>query len=419
VAPSGIVYFTDTYNHRIRQLNPATGAVTTLAGSAQGFADGVGAAAHFRNPHGIAVAPSGVLYVSDLGNNRIRQLDPRTGAVTTLAGNDRGFADGVGAAAQFDNPHDIAVAPSGMVYVADKWNHRIRQLNPATGAVTTLAGSVRGFADGVGAAAQFNGPEGIAVAPSGIVYFTDTLNHRIRQLNPATGAVTTLAGFAQGSADGVGAAAQFRGPHGIAVAPSGIVYVADAYNHRIRQLNPATGAVTTLAGNDRGFLDGRGFADGYYAAAQFNVPVGIAIAPSGIVYVTDLMSNRIRIIRTRANPGLVHMARKAVVNSKSKLGVLPEHIVGGIFSYVGNTRGPGGGVRPRIEDPAEAARHKKAMNEMDAAAAAFAAGGAAAAKPVANMNALNRRSTRHRKARRKNTKRHRAVGRALGRASGR
>jgi len=370
VAPSGIVYVADTVNHRIRQIDPATGAVSTLAGSLQGFADGIGVAAQFSLPHGIAVAPSGVVYVADTHNHRIRQIDPATGAVSTLAGSVvAGFADGVGAAAQFLWPQVLAIAPSGIVYVSDKFKDRISQIDPATGAVTTLAGSVEGFADGLGAAVRLNRSKGLAIAPSGVVYVADTNAHRIRQIDPVTGAITTLAGSVEGFADGVGAAARFNYPQDLVVAPSGVVYVTDGGNNKIRQIDPVTGAVTTLAGSEEGFADGVG------AAARFENPVGIDVAPSGVVYVSDMLNNRIRQITFRPNPGFVHMARKAIVNSKSKLGVLPENVVGDIFSYVGNTRGGGGGLHPR-----------RAAAEEGAGA-------------VAAMNELNRRNTRRRKTR--------------------
>jgi DNA-binding beta-propeller fold protein YncE len=423
--------------------------VTTLAGSARGFADLPGAAARFDAPIGIAVSRTGLVYVADRANRRIRQIHPETGAVETLVhlahppeglavspttgrvyvtdyvdhcileiNQETGVTTPLAAAAGLRSPRGLAVSGTGLVYVADTETCCIHTVDPTTGEVRVLAGSpgYAGAVDGpVGAVARFSSPTGVAVAPSGDIYVADALNFRIRKIH-RTGEVTTVPG------------SYMNLPCGIAVSSRGIVYVADMENHRIRQIDPETGAVTTLAGSgDPGFLD----ADS--STSRFQSPSGVAVGgPYGVVYVADTDNHRIRAITPTANPGLVHMARKAVVNSKSKLGVLPEHIVGGIFSYVGNTRGPGGGVRPRIADPAEAARHKKAMNEMEAealrsvggAVAAGVAGGtggavAAAAKPVANMNALNRRSTRRRKARRNTRKARRASGRASARASDR
>ena len=164
---------------------PNLGIVTTLAGNGtRGFADDPGANAQFAYPAGVAVAPNGTVYVTDDDNNRIRAVNPATGAVTTLAGSGTaGFADGPSNTAQFDNPSGVAVAPGGTVYVADRYNHRIRAINPTTGAVTTLAGSgTAGFADGPGDTAQFTGPIGLTVAPNGTVYLGDYFNHRIRTI---------------------------------------------------------------------------------------------------------------------------------------------------------------------------------------------------------------------------------------------
>ena len=262
------------------------GVVTTLAGSVAGFANGTGSAAQFYYPYGPAVDSSGTVYVGDSGNHRIRKITS-VGVVTTLAGSGvAGFADGTGSAAQFNFPTGVAVDPSGTVYVAD--NQRIRKITPA-GVVTTLAGSgVAGFADGTGSAAQFNYPRGVAVDSSGTVYVADRYNNRIRKITSA-GVVTTLAGSGtQGFANGAGSVAQFDGPSGMAVDSSGTVYVGDSGNQRIRKITSA-GVVTTLAGSGT-----YGFADGAGSAARFKYPDGVAVDSAGTVYVGDSMNRRIR-----------------------------------------------------------------------------------------------------------------------------
>jgi streptogramin lyase len=290
---TGDVYVADTGNNTIRKVTPS-GVVTTLAGTAGllGSADGTGAAAQFTHPEGVAVDGSGNVFVADAYNSTIRKITP-TGVVTTLAGTAglSGSADGTGAAARFFLPQGVAVDGSGNVYVADSNSQAIRKITPA-GVVRTLAGmaGVIGSADATGAAALFNGPQGVAVDGAGNVYVADTGNSTIRKITPA-GVVTTLAGTAgpSGSADGTGAAAQFALPRGVAVDGTGNVLVADSNNHAIRKITPA-GVVTTLAGM-AGVI---GSADGTGAAARFSFPQGIAVDGAGNVYVADVAGHTIR-----------------------------------------------------------------------------------------------------------------------------
>jgi serine/threonine protein kinase, bacterial len=169
-----------------------------------------------------------------MNGNKIRKVTPG-GIVTTLAGSGAwGFADGLGSAAIFDSPSGVAVDGAGNVYVADTLNNRIRKITPG-GLVTTLAGSgSSGGADGTGTAASFLHPAGMTIDGSGNLYVGDTGNNKIRKVTP-DGVVTTLGGSGQvGHADGTGSAASFARPWGVAVDGSGSVYVADALNHAIR-----------------------------------------------------------------------------------------------------------------------------------------------------------------------------------------
>ena len=282
---AGNLYVADSGS--IRKIT-AAGAVTTLAGTANlaGNVDGSGANAQFNSPSGIAVDAAGNLYVVDPGNQNIRKITP-AGVVTTLAGTTgvafTGRTDGSGAS-RFGYPHYIAVDAAGNVYVTDTVGQIVRKITP-TGVVTTLAGTrgVNGSADGSGAAARFNYPQGIALDMAGNLVVADTRNQIIRKITLA-GEVTTLAGtaFATGSANGGGAAAQFNGPRGITADSAGNLYVADRGNGTIRKITPA-GVVTTLAGTPGVF----GSADGSGAAAQFFGMDGIAADTAGNLYVAD------------------------------------------------------------------------------------------------------------------------------------
>ena len=290
---SGHVYVADRLSHTVRRIELATGIVKTLAGQAgsSGSADGAGKAARFNLPCSVAVDGSGNIFVADELNATIRMVTP-AGVVSTFAGSSgkRGNVDGTGIAARFDSPRAVATDQAGNVYVADEGVHTIRKITPQ-GAVTTLAGSSMGMPgsqDGTGAAAGFRYPGGIAADPSGILYVADTDNGSIRRITP-TGVVTTLAGSeAFGSVDGTGSAATFARPYGTAVDPDGNVIVAEG-GSVLRKVTPA-GVVTTIAG----FASAYGNVDATGLNARFWYPVGVAASRVGNVYVVDSHASTIR-----------------------------------------------------------------------------------------------------------------------------
>ena len=249
----GNLYVVDTNNHIIRKITPS-GAVSTYAGrpGISGYSEGSGSNALFNSPGGLAIDNVGNLYVADTGNHRIRYIIPTPGASTgttsLFAGSGAAtFAEGKGASASFYNPRSVVTDSAGNVYVVDRDNQRIRKII-ADGTVSTLAGSgTATFADGKGVAASFNGPWGIAIDSTGILYVADRNNHVIRKITTA-GDVSTIAGKAgiQGSADG-GGVARFNAPQGIATDSNGNVYVTDVYNHTIRKIT-STGVVSTVVG---------------------------------------------------------------------------------------------------------------------------------------------------------------------------
>jgi sugar lactone lactonase YvrE len=306
---AGNVYVADSGNHTIRRVTP-TGVVTTLAGLAgsPGSADGIGSAARFFQPSGLAADPVGNLYVADSRNSTIRLLTP-AGTVTTLAGiaGSPGSTDGPSGSAQFCDPHDVAVDRAGNVYVADTANQRIRKVTP-TGIVVTIAGPTGspwdkvGWTDGGGDKARFNYPWSVAVDPAGNVFVADRDNDTIRKITSAR-EVTTFVGTAQvgwtnvgtstdyrlPSRDGTGTAVQFGAPSGVAMDNTGNLYVADQAHSTIRMVTSA-GMVTTLAGK----ADDVGSADGTGIAARFDMPDGVAVDSAGNVYVADPRSHTIR-----------------------------------------------------------------------------------------------------------------------------
>lgn len=179
---AGNVYFSEGRYHRIRKIS-GTGTVSTLAGGpTAGYANGNGTAAKFNTPSGLSVDKAGNVYVADLLNNRIRKITA-TGDVTSFAGNGAATSvDGITSNAGFNAPGDIAADNQGNKYVVDNGSSKIRKIDTA-GMVSTLAGTTAGYLDGAGPQAKFNSPIGITTDSHGQVYVADKANAAIRQIN--------------------------------------------------------------------------------------------------------------------------------------------------------------------------------------------------------------------------------------------
>jgi sugar lactone lactonase YvrE len=292
----GNVYVVDGLNYAIRVITPE-GVVSTLAGNGtSGYVDGQGTSAEFEAPQGIAVDESGNVYVSEgnLDNNqRIRKITP-SGYVTTLAGTGvKGFLNSTFGLAEFYGPGPMAFDQSGFLYVGDMINERIRKLEGegALSLVTTFAGNGKqGDVNGPASSAEFNIPGGIAFDPSGNLYVADTYNFSIRKITPS-GTVSAFAGNKNNSGylNGTGTGAEFLNPVAIASDSLGNLYVSEgSINNCIRKITPA-GVVTTLTGTQAA-----GFADGTLGTAIFNNPAAIAIGPKGNLFVADAWNYRIR-----------------------------------------------------------------------------------------------------------------------------
>jgi sugar lactone lactonase YvrE len=293
----GSLFVTDCFNDEIRKIEIATGAVTTLAGAPgqPGSADGSGATARFNCPYGIVLDGQGNLLVADVRNHTIREVVIATGAVTTLAGSagSPGTVDGTGAAARFYGPRSLASDGHGNVYVSEATSI-IRKIAVATAEVSTVAGApgMKGSADGIGPAARFDTPAGLAFDADGNLYVADAVAGTVRKIVLATGEVSTLAGApgVAGSDDGPVAAARFSSPRALASDGGGHLYVTDAIGSTLREIDLAAGMVTTVAGQP-----GVGKVVPGPLPALLNNPQGIAILPSGDIALTD--ENAVLIIR--------------------------------------------------------------------------------------------------------------------------
>lgn len=342
---AGNIYVADTNNHTIRKIG-TDGSVSVLAGKVgvSGTTNALGTAAAFKTPRAVVADAKGNLYVADGGNALIRRIDSN-GNVTTLAGSTSGNADHATnpLLAKFKSPTAFALdATANILYVADYANHNIRRvyLDPATGNATkvdTLAGSnaataVSGKGDGVGTAASFLNPAGLALA-NGTLFVGDLGNSLIRTVTVADATVKTIAGGAapinppEGASnttpiqfmDGQGAAAMFSSPAGLAVDANGTVYVADSKNNNIRKLtfdgtnwNVSTFCGATLPAFDPAVdptsttspwgasamkysSPAYGTNDGAGNQAKFNTPYGLSLSSDGSkLLVVDSYSSVLR-----------------------------------------------------------------------------------------------------------------------------
>jgi len=273
----GTIYIADAgESNRIRKISPE--GIVMLAGGSEGFSDGLGKAASFNSPSGLAIDASGSLFVADTGNNRIRKVTPE-GQVTSIGGEGAaGYRDGPAAQAQFNGPIGVAVDKTGNVYVADTYNDRIRKIS-TDGQVSTVAGAgTPGYADGDRNTALFDTPCGIAVTTDGALIIADTANRRLRKITPEGNVTTIPVTF-----PGEGNSQDLTRPVGLALSHDNFIYVTELDRSRVVQVAP-DGTARTIAG------DGPGFADGS-DLGRFNQPAGIALGPHSYrpaeIYVAD------------------------------------------------------------------------------------------------------------------------------------
>jgi uncharacterized protein (TIGR03437 family) len=339
----GNVYIADSNDHRIRKV-ATDGTISTIAGDGfPGFLGdgGPAAAARLNTPYGIAVDTAGNLYIADLGNNRIRMVSP-AGTITTVSGTDKlqaprnvaldaagnlyisefGGDGGPATAAQLSFPAGLAFDSSGNLYIADSSNNRVRKI--AGGIITTVLGTGD---PGAALPNQLNLPTGVAVDSAGNLDVADSNNQRIQQLTPA-GVINTLPGVGRDlSADATGdlflasggyvfeltssltqktiagdgsysfrgdggpaTSARLNGPVAIAFDATGVLYIADQKNLRVRTVN-ATGVISTI--------DGDGTAG--FGSDELSFPGGVAIGQSGMVYIADQNNDRIQAILGSGN----------------------------------------------------------------------------------------------------------------------
>lgn len=304
--PRGNLYVADWFHSLIRKITPQ-GEVITLAGrpgsrkGVGGFADGPGDQAWFNHPESLTFGPDGFLYVADSANHRIRRVNPDTGEVITYAGTGRrGLVDGPRQEAEFNWPAYIRSDKEGNLYIADKLNHAIRKIT-SEGIVLTLAGNGRrGFRDGPGSVAQFNEPKGVDVDDQW-VYVADGSNHAVRRVSKREGNTFTL--FVS---DLPGTEGFFENPMGIAVTPEGILFLAD-WVHQTILVWQKSSRVQLLAGklDEYGYRDGPASMARFFSPMGL-----VYDPQRSALYVADTENQRIRVLRFKEIPALPYCRRE-------------------------------------------------------------------------------------------------------------
>ncbi len=293
----GNMYVLDAANKRVRKIDP-TGIITTVAGNGtSGYSGDGGPAtnAELDGPQGIAIDGADNIYIAE--QSRIRKISPG-GIISTIAGSAMlGFSGDGGAAtsAEINVPTDMAFDRIGNMYIVDRGNHRIRKVN-VSGIISTFAGNGMYYLTGDGGpatAATLYFPCSIAVDTIGNVYVADRYNYRIRKINTA-GIISTFAGGGTaGLGDGGPATAAFMHPNSLAVDKIGNIYLSDDNSSRIRKID-TSGIINTLAGTGTSGFSGDG---GPATAAQISsTDTQVDLDLDGNIFISDCLNNRIRIL---------------------------------------------------------------------------------------------------------------------------
>ena len=274
VGNDGVVYFTDSFNHKIKRIT--SGMVSTIIGSTQGDVNGAGTNAKFNFPQGICLNPSGFLMVSH--DHNIKSVSAPN-VTTTFVGSTQGDVYGNGTVAKFSSPKGMCFDSDGNFYVLDRDNDAIKKFSPFGVAIASFSGNV------------ISKPNGICSTGNNL-YFTSTEKHIILRFTK-TDIVSQnfIAGsntYVSGDIDGNGSNAKFNFPRGICADPQGNLYVADSGNNKIKKIAP-NGDVTTISGSTSGYADGVG------AAAKYNNPSGVYYLNNKL-YVADSGNHCIRVI---------------------------------------------------------------------------------------------------------------------------
>ena len=309
MSSAGSLFIADTGNSVIREVNGTPRVITTFLGADGGLVytndDGPATDATLSNPDGIVVDSQGDIFIADENFNVIREVTANTGDMTTIAGNGiGGYSGDHGPAtdAELNHPAGLALDGSGDLFIADAGNNVIRELDLKTGMITTVAGDGTAGSSGDGGLAtdaELNNPTGVAVDSSGNIYIADQFNNEIREVDAATHDISTIGGdgtYGFGGDNGPATSAELADPSGVALDGSGYLYIADAGNDVIREVDLSAGVIATVAGTPG--MNSYGGDGGSPTAAELNTPAAVAVDSSGNLYIADTDNNVIREVTT-------------------------------------------------------------------------------------------------------------------------
>jgi DNA-binding beta-propeller fold protein YncE len=303
IGPDGALYVAEVRNHRIRRVDLRAGTVSTVAGCGRrGYSGdgGLAVEAELNEPYEIRFDAAGNMFFVEMKNHIVRRVDGKTKTISTLGGNGHpGFGGDGGPAtkALLKNPHSIALERSGAVYIADIGNHRIRRIDPNTGIIDSIAGTDRPSVPRDGQPARGNP----ILGPRALFIHDDTLwialreGHSIWRMSLGEGMLHHVAGIGKPGFSGDGgpaADATFNGPKGIAVSRGGDVFVVDTENDAIRRIESRSRVVSTVAGHQKKDSDetpGRETD----LVRTLNRPHGICVAPDGSLFIGDTLNHRV------------------------------------------------------------------------------------------------------------------------------
>lgn len=302
IGPDGALYFCDLDNQRIRRLNRQSRETTTVAGNGERAYTGDGGPATeaaLNMPHEIQFDAAGNLYIAERDNHVIRKVDARSQLISTFAGTGTpGFSGDGGPAtdAQLRQPHSIAVHPDGRrLLVCDIGNHRVRQIDFATGLIEPFGGTGERAPTQEGAlisSTPLNGPRTITFDQSGNLYLALREGNAIYRVDGKNLTIHHIAGTGEQGYSGDGGqarVAQLAGPKGLAWFRN-LLYVADTESHVIRKIDLKTGIIQTVLGTgQRG--DGP---EPEPLRCSLDRPHGVLVDNQGILYVGDSEAHRIR-----------------------------------------------------------------------------------------------------------------------------